>query len=137
VRPPHRPALLVAIGALSVGLACSQLPLAPGDQPVRLGYDALVGVLLGARDLILGALISAAISWAFARDSSKQLDRVAEALKVETVRVQAQLAELQDVTERMRTTLRHVAEVSGTPGLRPRVNTQGDATGKTGTRAAR
>ena len=90
MRRLHRPALLIAVGSLAVGLACSQLPLAPGDQPVRPAWDVVVvpawAALRAALDdpvisVAVGGVIGGLTSLYSSRQSGDQLRQEAARLR--------------------------------------------------------
>ena len=55
--------IVVILGSLTIGLACSQLPLPPGDRPIRPGWDLLV-VVWGVLNTVLSIpVVSVAAGW--------------------------------------------------------------------------
>jgi len=96
-----------------------------------LDVPAVAGLAVGSAVSIAGTWY---VAWWYYRRSGEDLERAAGGLKAETERMRVQIAEVQDLAERIRTTLRSVAEVSGSPQLRPSINSRGDSDRLIGTR---
>ena len=69
-------------------MACSQIPMTPGEQPLRPGWEWLNAVLdVPLYSVIVGGLIGAGVNWLFASQSSRELRAEAARLHAETVAI--------------------------------------------------
>jgi hypothetical protein len=93
-RRPVAWGLAILVGCLLALMACSQLPLGPGDQPIYPAPILSEGVVLLDRvlsftliSLLVGATLGAAVSRHFARQSSTELMQTRDELKAEVDRI--------------------------------------------------
>ena len=114
--------IVVILGSLTIGLACSQLPLPPGARPIRPGWDLLVvvwGVLnsvlsIPVVSVAVGGLIGGLISLYFSKQGSRDLRRAAAGLRDQSERLLVETRLVRELLNKLAFGLAQAGQIDAT-----------------------